>query len=207
MEIKNRLYIDLEPDQKLFFTSDLHFGHGNAIRFCNRPFADEKDMTQKLIENWNSVVTNKDIVISLGDFCWWNSNYELRKILSKLNGKKIYMVPGNHDTDSEYRLLPNNVELLGSTVQVWVKGLIKDRTNVPTEIFLCHYPMLTYPHKDLGVIQLFGHIHSGPKRNPSDVDQNLPISKDRQYDVGADNNEYTPVEIRDILKKLGRTLN
>ena len=38
-------------DKKIFFTSDLHFGHMNVIKFCNRPFADTREMKEKLINS------------------------------------------------------------------------------------------------------------------------------------------------------------
>ena len=58
----DRLHITLEPRQKIFVTSDLHFGHRNILKFCNRPFSDIKEMSEKLISNWNEVVGKNDIV-------------------------------------------------------------------------------------------------------------------------------------------------
>ena len=37
----------------IFFTSDLHLGHENCIRLCNRPFSSIEEMDEILIENWN----------------------------------------------------------------------------------------------------------------------------------------------------------
>ena len=34
--------------EKVFFTSDTHFYHGNIIRFCNRPFKNVEIMNEKL---------------------------------------------------------------------------------------------------------------------------------------------------------------
>lgn len=51
----------------IFFTSDLHLGHENCIRLCNRPFSSIEEMDETLIENWNRKITGKDTVYILGD--------------------------------------------------------------------------------------------------------------------------------------------
>ena len=80
---------------KVYFTSDTHFYHSNIIGFCKRPFKNVEDMNETLIENWNRVVGQDDIVFHLGDFCLGGS-HEWTKILNRLNGK-IYLILGNHD--------------------------------------------------------------------------------------------------------------
>ena len=51
----------------IFFTSDLHLGHENCIRLCNRPFSSIEEMDETLMENWNHKVTGTDTVYILGD--------------------------------------------------------------------------------------------------------------------------------------------
>ena len=85
--------LKIEDSNKVFFTSDLHANHANIIKFCDRPWKTKEEMTEALIENWNSVVGPDDIVFNLGDFMWsssWNP------ILERLNGK-IYLIWGNHE--------------------------------------------------------------------------------------------------------------
>ena len=58
---------------KTFYTADLHLGHANIIRYCNRPFKDIDRMNDVLISNWNSRVKSGDTVIHNGDFCFKNT--------------------------------------------------------------------------------------------------------------------------------------
>lgn len=58
------------PYDKVFFTSDTHFGHSNIIKYCNRPFKDKDEMNETLISNWNKVVPEDGIVIHCGDFAF-----------------------------------------------------------------------------------------------------------------------------------------
>ena len=48
---------------RIFVTSDTHFSHVNIIKYCNRPYASVEEMNNALIDNWNSVVKNDDLVI------------------------------------------------------------------------------------------------------------------------------------------------
>lgn len=199
-----KLHLQYSDDQKIFFTSDLHIGHRNVLGFCNRPFNDVKDMSDGFIANWNSVVGENDIVFDLGDMFWWDSRHDIRKFVEKLNGK-IYKIPGNHDPDCR-RLFElcstDKVMVCDDTVECWITGVPGVKGTL--ELFLSHMPQATWPHRSNGAINLFGHIHSGPRcSNRVDVPgKDLFLHKDQQYDVGVDNNNYTPVELCEILKKM-----
>ena len=78
-----RLHIELKPNQKIWYTSDLHFGHRNVIRFCERPFENEKEMGKALIENWNETVGDNDIVFVIGDTFWFNDSHSIKKVLKR----------------------------------------------------------------------------------------------------------------------------
>lgn len=77
---------------KVFFISDLHFGHKNMA--IKRGFADETEHDNFIIRKWNDIVEKKDTVWILGDITMEKStSYPL---LKQLNGfKKVVL--GNHD--------------------------------------------------------------------------------------------------------------
>ena len=58
----------MEP--KIYITSDTFFGRRNIIEIANRPFKDLDEMHAVMVNNWNSVVTDNDIVYHLGNFAW-----------------------------------------------------------------------------------------------------------------------------------------
>lgn len=202
----NKLKLELQPEQQVYFTSDLHFGHRNVINFCNRPFSDVKEMDRILVENYNSVVQNQDIVFILGDLFWFSDSRAIQKTLNKLAGKEIYILPGNHDDFQHYyRVVDPRIHLLSDVAVVWIGYPNKSLE----EIWLSHYPMLTWPHRTKGKLQLFGHIHTGPNRinlkNSIDVPgKDLELRSGQQYDVGVDNNCYKPVSLAQINLLLKR---
>ena len=161
---------------KVYFTSDTHFNHANIIGFCNRPFKSVEEMNEKLIENWNNVVGADDIVFHLGDFCLGGSA-EWTKVLDRLNGK-IYLIQGNHD----------------------MKNL---RLGYTQRFDLNHCPFLCYGGAYRDTWQLFGHVHTS-KYNTGKDKSRLAYLFPTQYDVGVDNNNFTPVffeQVKSIIKK------
>lgn len=78
-----------------YFTSDLHIGHENIIRFSNRPFSTLGEMNRTLVDNWNSRVTERDDVFILGDM-FYRKKEGVEEILRKLKGRK-HLIVGNHD--------------------------------------------------------------------------------------------------------------
>jgi len=69
--------------------------HANIIKYCKRPFSDIGEMDKKIIENWNSVVKDEDLIFCLGDFAL-GKEQDCLKILKKLNGHKV-LIKGNHE--------------------------------------------------------------------------------------------------------------
>ena len=51
----------------IYFIADTHFNHENIIKYCDRPLSNAKEMNEYIIQKWNSVVNEDDIVYHLGD--------------------------------------------------------------------------------------------------------------------------------------------
>lgn len=67
-----------------YFIADTHFNHENIIKYCNRPFEDSKEMNEYIINKWNSVVTENDVVYHLGDV-GFGSTEELEQLDERFN--------------------------------------------------------------------------------------------------------------------------
>lgn len=167
---------------KTFFTSDCHFYHKNIIDFCKRPFGSVEHMNESLINNWNSVVENQDHVWMLGDFSF-GSYEETATILEQLKGHK-HLIVGNHDRKGRADKLFNR-----DWADYFVDSHDYFRLKVDGEKFvMCHFPFASW---ERGYINLHGHLHS-----PAGYQ-----NKYRQYDVGMDANNYTPILLSDVVKR------
>jgi calcineurin-like phosphoesterase family protein len=186
-------------DQNIFFISDLHLQHENIIKYCNRPFNSVKEMNQTIINNWNNIVGEKDIIFILGDFCFRSSRTTWVYFLSKLNGIK-YLIKGNHD---RYKDIPfDKFEQVTELLNINIK---KD-LEIPERqrITLCHYPMLSWYQSHRGSWQLFGHIHTVPNNTGLETSYVQNKISSNQYDVGVDQNNFTPLSyqaVKSIITK------
>lgn len=207
-----KINIILGKDQKLFFTSDSHFGHRNVIRFCDRPFEDDRQMTEELIKRWNNVVKKDDFVFSLGDFSWWTDRHGVKRLVDKLNGKKFF-IPGNHCTRRMYELCDPESDrgtfyLCEDTTVLYLRGQEDDLRFANCklyEIVLHHYPLNTWSHVDRGSLQFFGHIHSLKGRPMTEFGDPLPFLREKQqFDVGCDRHDYAPVEFFEVLDEMNK---
>lgn len=177
---------------KVFFTSDTHFYHTNIIEFCKRPFMDIEAMNETLIANWNKVVGTNDIVFHLGDFCLGDSA-KWNRLLDRLNGE-IYLILGNHDLKNFRKSYAERFKSVAMQMNIEVDN---------QKICLNHYPFLCYDGSYDGVWQLFGHVHTNRNHTGNDTAR-LKMLFPTQYDVGVDNNDFTPVsfaQVKEVIEK------
>ena len=137
-------------------------------------------MDEKLIENWNRVVTEEDTVYVLGDFSDYNDEEKEKCILARLNGKKV-LVMGNHDshrTPEEWR---NLGFLECSPWQIIYKNFY----------MLSHEPM--YINVNMPYANFYGHVHANPSYKDA-CKQSVCVSVERI--------DYTPVEFTSLRNKM-----
>jgi len=201
-----RLNIDLTQGKtpiNVFFTSDFHLFHNNALKFDKRPFIDVHQMHNEIENRWNSVVTDNDIVIFLGDLSFAKSGERdyVNSIIYKLNGK-IHFVLGNHDKRDEI-LKMDRFETVNDYLELTLKHMeINEKTNIIIKkvesLFCCmHYPIHSWNKKHYGSFMAHGHTHM----SLSELDFH---QKNRIIDVCCTGNYYTPISYIEIINKLAR---
>lgn len=159
-----------------FFCSDLHFGHQRIIEFHPNRADTIDEMNERIVENWNAVVSPKDETWLLGDLAMGKLDDSL-KFFHRLNGRK-HLVSGNHD-GNRTKALP------WSSVQDY-----KEWKQKPYRAVLSHYPFLTWNGAHHGVWMLHGHSHGL-----------LEPTNTTRMDVGIDTHpEFRPYHLDEIAE-------
>ena len=106
---------------------------------------------------------------------------------------KINLIQGNHDRSK----IGKYFDWFGPQLRINYKK---------QDIILNHYPLLTYAGCYTNTWNLFGHVHTLkiPNGNPDTTRMNylLPL----QYDVGVDNNNYTPISFDEVYEIINKQL-
>lgn len=76
----------------LYFTSDLHLGHENAIQFKGRPFLSVDEMNSALIHNINEVVGKEDELWILGDFSYKINKEQVRQMRNQIICRHVHLI-------------------------------------------------------------------------------------------------------------------
>lgn len=184
------------PANKIFFTSDIHFGQEGLHRFNNRPFKDDEDMVSSMTKEWNNMISEDGLVFVLGDI-GETSDKRILDIFSRLNGTKI-LIRGNHDVIYKDETLQEMFTEIYDLLDVKIYDAEDDQYQ---EIVLCHFPMFDWNNFFEGSWQLFGHLHT---RNLPEFGTLKTKLFPQQYDVGVDANNFRPIsyyEIKRIIKE------
>lgn len=159
----------------IYVISDLHLGHANIIKYCNRPFATVDEMNSALIKNWNDIVKPEDTVYFLGDFAL-GPKEAFRRFTACLNGHKHFIF-GNHDHISRSQVLEAGWESAQYQMTVEYKGYTFQ---------LQHHPDTDVPADR---ILVYGHVHEKTATN-------VPH---KSFCACVEVNDYKPVTLDYII--------
>jgi calcineurin-like phosphoesterase family protein len=178
--------------QKVFFTADLHLGHRNIIGYCNRPFTTGEEMDEKIISSINETVGQNDILYIIGDFCHKGGNSQSYR--ERIQCDNVHIILGNHDEPTKF--------VTGFSSVVHQEMILYKNQ----KIFMCHYPMRSWPSSHKKGWMLYGHVHGN--LHHEDIQ-----SGRLTLDVGVDNKRYgaefgTPWSFKEVQQQfLARTKN
>lgn len=164
----------------ILYTADSHYGHGNIIKYGNRPYSDAEEMNEALVANWNNTVSNQDIVYHLGDFSFLRPE-RAEQYLNRLKGKEIHLIRGNHDSKGICAL--PRWKSVNDCLSISDSG---------QHIVLCHYAMRTWNRSLHGSLMLYGHSHG------------RLVGNNQSLDVGVDCWNYAPVRLSEIRKRMSQ---
>jgi len=146
----------------VWFVGDLHLGHANIIRYCNRPFASIEEHDTVLLAQWREYVKPNDVMFHVGDLALGRPEKLLPKI-AELTGNLVYLLGGNHDERALKKL--ENAGSLPEHVRV-----LRMHRDQPFElrfgahrVVLTHHPLDELPE---GVaLNVHGHCHGKSRRS------------------------------------------
>ena len=164
---------------KIFITSDTFFGREQIIKKTKRPFNSVEEMDAKLIENWNNVVSDDDIVYHLGNFAW--NPLDAHNTLNKLNGNLNFML-GEYD-DALIEVLP-----YFDDINIVIPQIFEDKK---LKAVLCHWPLEKWRGKSRGLFNFHGATLKSLKTD---------IKKMNRVNVCCDNFNLTPQNIEDLYE-------
>src|SRR5262249_12944877 len=164
-----------EKLRRVLFTSDTHFGDHRVLNISRRPFRSVAEMNETLIARWNARVGPDDEIWHVGDFATAQAG---PAVWPRLNGRKN-LLGGNNDPTAIQSLNWGNVQ---HYAELTVGSL---------RLVLCHYPFRTWNGAQRGAVNLHGHSHGRLK----------PLA--RQFDVGVDCRDFSPVSLDELLSSRG----
>ncbi len=189
---------------KTWFTADLHLGHANIIKYCQRPQLSPEESARaredsrgrwrvsdatvrrhddELLEAINTRVEPDDTLWVLGDFCWGQLDVA-RAYRARIRCRNVHLVWGNHDHHSIRPLFDEAIE----------QGMVRVEGQ---EIWLNHYPMRSWNKSFHGAWHLYGHVHG--RLAAEDAAHDWRLTKD----VGVDACDYRPWSFDDLSAYMG----
>jgi calcineurin-like phosphoesterase family protein len=190
--------IPMKGHTMLFVTSDWHLGHNRILEYCQRPFDNVDDMDDAIIDNFNEVVKEKDLVLFVGDFCFRGS--KLHEYVSRLVCKNWIFMLGNHDYNYKNKIARAFSEqkkriTLGESYTGKTSLAMYPGSTIHYHAFHC--PCQVWYQKHYGALHFHGHCHGGLGG----------VTGEGRIDVGVDVWGFKPlslIQVLDELRKAGQ---
>ena len=184
---------------ELWFTADLHLGHGNIIKYCQRPFLSPEENARAakdsrgswkvsaetvrrhdaaILDAINERVGPEDTLWILGDFSL-SSFTKAEAYRQRILCPHVNFVRGNHDLSSYDALFNRVID----------QGMVKHEGQ---KIWLNHYPMRTWDKAFHGAWHLYGHVHG--RLTEEDMANPRLLTRD----VGLDATGVVPVSFTEL---------
>ena len=160
-----------------YVIADLHFGHENLVskEDGRTQFDSIQEHDDFIVDNWNSVVRDKDRVFVLGDVCFGRVRNDSFSNLSRLNGEKV-LIMGNHDVYDIEHYVPHFSKIL--SCYSYEGGI------------LSHIPIHPNQLEKRFKFNIHGHLHH---KTLDDV---------RYKCVSCEQINFTPVILSDIIHNI-----
>jgi calcineurin-like phosphoesterase family protein len=172
---------------KIYIISDTHFGHENILKFRDsktneliRNFSDIHDMNEHIVQRWNAVVTEEDIVYHLGDV-YFGKGWE---VLERLKGRKR-LILGNHDNAKSEHL------------QKYFQKILMWRMFPEYNCLLTHVPVHESALEFRNLKNIHGHIHQNTTMITNPDGSRSPDL--RYINVSVEKTDYTPINIESLI--------
>jgi len=171
---------------KYFFSADLHLGHGNIIKYCNRPFRDADHMNKRLIDEINMRCTSEDVLFHVGDFCCRGTERGVARVKTKAQewmkmiNPQVIHIRGNHDNNNSVK-----IPLLSAIVSVG-KYVVRLGHRPPWEPEIPDMPFVD--------VYVCGHVHE--KWTTAEYCGKPVIN------VGVDVHAFRPISIGELVNMI-----
>ena len=192
--------------QKIWFISDLHYGHNKPFILTPRNYNRVEDAMQHTWRTLREAIGENDIVFNLGDLvigAGLNTIDYAWKLIS-LPCAAHYFINGNHSAGVKdiykltkmdaYPTMPDDAEVYPLTVVGTPFIFLGHRVEISIDgqcVVLDHYPIASWNHIAKGAYHIHGHCHRNLK-------EDLSL---KRLDVGWEW-QRRPVEWNEIVREL-----
>lgn len=221
---------------KIFFTADTHFGHGNIIKYCHRPFLTDRDKEELASRNgkWHigdwkgdsasswrisrdavdmmndDITDNINEMVGQDDILWHLGDFAFARKDDYYRKCRFYrdrIICQNINIIWGNHDHPDKIrDLFNESHTLHEIRAPKSPGGLKVNIVLCHYAMAVWNKSHRGNLHLYGHSHTTAEPG---LDSHFPDR--RSMDVGVDNaaklfGKYRPFSMDEIQNLLMKRL-